>query len=257
MKIFKSFFRIINSQTIIVTMLAILATYFSREYNITGEFPLTLIGIAIVFPIVFSINGAYKRRERVLDQYGIIKAHGRALYFASRDWVGKTDEKFQNELKTILRELFFNIKHYFDPASSNEHTEEEEMVYRTFSKLSQYIKKFRKRDIASGEVSRSNQYASKMMVAFEQMKHIYQYRTPQTLRSYSKVFIYILPIIYGPHFAEISKGFSPGLWVLMPVLFSVILVSLDNVQDQLENPYDRIGEDDVMINAEKFADLLD
>ena len=38
----------------------------------------------------------------------------------------------------------------------------------------------------------------------------------------------------------------------MPVLLSVILVSLDNIQEHLENPFDQIGEDDVIINAEKF-----
>ncbi len=43
----------------------------------------------------------------------------------------------------------------------------------------------------------------------------------------------------------------------MPVLFSVILVSLDNIQDHLENPFDQVGEDDVAINAEKFVARLD
>lgn len=43
----------------------------------------------------------------------------------------------------------------------------------------------------------------------------------------------------------------------MPVLFSFILVSLDNIQEHLENPFDQIGEDDVMINVEKFVLLLD
>jgi hypothetical protein len=34
---------------------------------------------AIVFPIVFSINSAYKRREAVLDDYAALKAHGRNI----------------------------------------------------------------------------------------------------------------------------------------------------------------------------------
>jgi len=42
----------------------------------------------------------------------------------------------------------------------------------------------------------------------------------------------------------------------MPVLFAVILVSLDNIQAHLENPFDQIGQDDVMINDEKFVDRL-
>lgn len=95
-----------------------------------------------------------------------------------------------------------------------------------------------------------------MILAFEQIKHIYQYRTPRTLRAFSDFFITILPVLYGPYFAYISQGFSDGLTYVMPVLFALILVSLDNIQEHLENPFDQIGQDDVSINAEKFVDRL-
>ena len=49
------------------------------------------------------------------------------------------------------------------------------------------------------------------MVAFETAKHIHHYRTPRTLRAYSKLFIYLLPISYGPCFAANSQEYSPGL----------------------------------------------
>jgi len=38
--------------------------------------------------------------------------------------------------------------------------------------------------------------------------------------------------------------------------FTAILVSLDNIREHLENPFDPIGEDDIVINAEKFVDRL-
>jgi hypothetical protein len=43
----------------------------------------------------------------------------------------------------------------------------------------------------------------------------------------------------------------------MPVLLTVIPVSLDNIQEHLENPFDQVGEDDVSINAEKFVARLE
>jgi hypothetical protein len=42
-----------------------------------------------------------------------------------------------------------------------------------------------------------------------------------------------------------------------PVLFSIILVSLANIQSHLEDPFDLIGDDDITINAEKFVERLD
>ena len=96
-----------------------------------------------------------------------------------------------------------------------------------------------------------------MIISFENVKHIYQYRTPRTLKAYSDVFIVLLPILYGPYFAEISAEYAPGLEYLLPIMFAVILVSLDNIQNHLENPFDQLGEDDVVINAEKFVSRLD
>lgn len=112
------------------------------------------------------------------------------------------------------------------------------------------------RGLSGSEGTSVNQFVSKMIIAFESMKHIYQYRTPRTLRLYSKLFIYMLPIIYSPYFAHISLEYSIGLEYVMPILFSVVLVSLDNIQDHLENHYDLHGEDDITINANKFAGTL-
>ena len=252
----KRIFLIINWKSLVVTVLAVASTYLCATYGITGAFPLTLIATAIVFPVVFSIGGAYKRREAALEEYGSLKAHGRAIFFAARDWIEASDAATQKKIKELLYELFSACRKLFkQPIKRMD--ENERRVYQSFSELSLFIKDLRGKGLASGEASRCNQYMSKMIIAFESIKHIYQYRTPKTLRAYSDFFIMILPVLYGPHFAELAKDYAPGLGYLMPVLFSVILVALDNIQDHLEDPFDQIGEDDVAINAEKFLARLD
>jgi hypothetical protein len=96
-----------------------------------------------------------------------------------------------------------------------------------------------------------------MLDSFEGMKHIYEYRTPVTLRAYSKIFTYVLPIVYGPYFALLASDIPSYLFFIVPFLFSITLVSLDNIQDHLENPFDMVGEDDVVINEKKFAKWLE
>jgi hypothetical protein len=46
-----------------VAATAVASTYLCGRFGLLAEFPLTLIATAVVFPIVFSIGGAYKRRE--------------------------------------------------------------------------------------------------------------------------------------------------------------------------------------------------
>lgn len=253
---FRTFGLIINLKALFIAALAVLSTWLCLELGLVGDFPLTLIATAVVFPIVFSINSAYKRRESVLDDYGQIKAHGRAIYFAARDWLEETDAGRLARCRGLLQDLLSETRELY--AAPREDMAAHEMrVYACFSSLSRFIREdLRAAGLASGEVSRCNQYLSKMLVAFEQTKHVYQYRTPRTLRAFSDVFITVLPPLYGPYFAYLAADFSPGLTYLMPVLFALVLAALDNIQAQLENPFDQIGEDDVMINAEKFAERL-
>lgn len=247
---------IINTKAVVIASLAVLSTYFCLQFDLKGDFPLTLIATAVVFPIVFSINSAYKRRESVLDDYGQIKAHGRAIYFASRDWLETPDPARCKRCQGLLRSLLAAARNLYG-APRSEMAEREAEVYQFFSDMSRFIRHdLREAGLAGGEVSRCNQYLSKMLVAFEQTKHVYQYRTPRTLRAFSDAFITLLPPLYGPYFAYLATEFAPSLTYLMPVLFALVLAALDNIQEHLENPFDQIGQDDVMINAEKFADRL-
>lgn len=256
LKLIKRTSLIINWKTFLITGLAIASTAICSHFHIKADFPLTLIGTAIVFPIVFSIGGAYKRREVALDEYGSIKAHGRALYFAVSDWLENPPEALKNELKNHLRDLLESCNQIFtNPVNELEQNEKD--VYKDFKKLSLFVKEMRTHGLPSGEASRSNQFISKMMISFERIKHIYQYRTPRTLSTYSHIFIVILPIVYGPHFAHNLSSYNYGLEYVVPVLFSVILVALDNIQSHLENPFDQRGEDDVNINSEKFIRNLE
>jgi hypothetical protein len=251
----KSIWMIINFKTILMIIIALILTYLCIVLNIKADFSLTLIGIAIVFPIVFSIGEAYKRRESVLAYYANLKAHGRSLYLASRDWVENMDPAKIEELRLLLRDILVTSRELFqgDRDNCGQH---ENRVYKKFSDLSGKLKEFRGHGLTPGEMSRVNQYQSKMTEAFENMKHIYQYRTPRSLRAYGQIFVYLVPIVYAPYFAYVAKDSLSVLSFVMPVLFTLVLVGLDNIQNHLENPFDLIGEDDVKINAEEFAEQL-
>ncbi len=81
------FLKLISWQTIIIIALSCIATYLSLRYDVAVDLPTALIGIAIVFPIVFSINAAYRRREEALGNFASLKSNAVALYYAHRDWI--------------------------------------------------------------------------------------------------------------------------------------------------------------------------
>ncbi len=108
----KSFLLIINYKTVIVTTLAVISTYLCIHLNLTARFPDMLVGVAIVFPVVFSIGSAYNRRETALQRLSDFKGHAIAIYFATRDWPSeKSDLPERSRILIIetvksMREMF-------------------------------------------------------------------------------------------------------------------------------------------------------
>src|SRR5689334_2229919 len=254
--LFKSLKLIINYKTFVLTGLAVMSSYLCFHLGLTAKFPDMLIGVAIVFPVVFSIGSAYTRRETALQRFSDFKGHAIALYYASRDWSGGKDHDLSIRTKTLVLDMLFTMKEMFKSKDHAVWDKDERKIYELFSKVSNLTMEFRQHGVQSGEISRVSQYVSKMIIAFDNLKIFHAYRTPITLRAYSKVFLYVFPIVYGPYFASTFHDYSASLEYVMPVLYSFILVSLDNIQDHLENPFDEVGEDDIIIEAEETTRLL-
>jgi hypothetical protein len=252
LKSLRSFIQIFNLNTLVVTALSLLATYLCMQYGITADMPQTVIGIAVVFPIVFSIGSAFQRRENALKDYSNLKAHSRSIFLSVRDWFENENQEQLEEVKLILQKLLISIRVCLAVKRKDRNKKEAE-VYHNFSELSMFTKKLRERGMAAGEISRVNQYLSKMIEAFESLKHVAQYRTPITLRAYSRIFIFLTPIIYAPYFAFVGRNIHIIIALMTPFLMSIVLVGLDNIQDDLEKPFDQVGEDDIFIHAEKMV----
>jgi hypothetical protein len=244
----KSFLKVIDHHTLIITVLALSSTYLSQRFGLAADIPGGLIGIAVVFPIVFSINSAYRRREEALRYFASLKAHAVALFYAHRDWTPEGSTHDLNDDIHMIESLFDSIRSYFS-APKKEQEDRFRQVYKIFSRFSLSHELLRKAGVSAGEISRANQYLRSIIIEFERMRNILLYRTPSGLRAYSRVFLNTFPILFGPYFAFLSQKAYPSVGYGVAIIYSLVLVSLDNIQDHLENPYDSIGEDDVNLNV--------
>jgi len=255
MNVMKNFLRLLNRQTAIVISLSLVATYLCITFDIVVELPTGLIGIAIVFPIVFSINAAYRRREEALRAFASLKAHAVALFYAHRDWVPDNSSEHQERFKGLVRSLLENIRKSFIAESEKEADFQD--IYAVFSQMSGSMEKLRAGQVSGSEISRVNQYLRSMIIEYEKMRNIFVYRTPTALRAYSQVFLNAFPVLFAPYFADLSDRHFFSLGFLVAVFYSLILVSLDNIQEELENPFDEIGVDDVNLKvADRYEKIL-
>ncbi len=255
MNTIRHFISIISVQTAVVVFLALAATYLCLQNDIVVELPTGLIGIAIVFPIVFSINAAYRRREEALRSFANLKAHGVALFYAHRDWVPDRESAHATRIRQLVADLLEALRASFTTA--HETTEEFKRVYALFSDMSGSMEDLRKAGVSGSEISRANQYLRSMIIEYERMRNIYTYRTPTALRAYSQVFLSAFPVLFAPYFADLSARYFFSLGFLVAAFYGLVLVSLDNIQERLENPFDEIGVDDINLNvSEQYLDIM-
>jgi len=110
-----------------------------------------------------------------------------------------------------------------------------------------------KEAISGKKTEKIFKYMKDLHETIENVHAINIHRTPISLKAYCLIFIYIFPLIYAP--AIINRiGSDHNIWIsYFVVIFSqFILVSLYNIQNQLEYPFDDKGLDDIKLNNFKI-----
>ena len=247
MQTIKQFSKIVDSHTLIVTALALVVVFLCRQLDFLVDLPTTLIGIAVVFPLVFSINSAYKRREDALQAFASLKANGVALVFAHREWPEETVDHSARAID-LLGRLLTAVSHHFT-SNGHEQSHTKQKIYAIFADYSRSHELLRDAGVPANEISRANQYLRQLIIDFEKMNNIASYRTPLALRAYSRLFLNLFPLLFGPYFAYIAYPEHPLAGYVVAAIYSLVLVSLDNIQDHLENPFDGVGSDDLRLDV--------
>lgn len=243
MRTLSHFLRIIDLQSLLVILLSVAGTYLCLEIGITADIPTSLVGIAIVFPIVFSIGAAYKRREQALGYLASLKAQLMNIYYTHRDYVPKEDTSEETSRARRLITGFLTDLHLYFRHGPHERDDELKGIYSRISAMSVSVEDLREK--GTPDLSRTAQSIRSLVRDFERMRNILEYRTPSSLRSYSSVFLNSFPVFFAPWFAFLGQEYGPWLSYFVAVLYSLVLVSLDNIQDDLENPFDMVGTDDI------------
>ena len=242
------FTRVFDRHVLLIVGLALVATWAAIQAGVRADLPTELIAVAIVFPIVFSINAAYRRREEALSALASTKAAIAGIYYAHRDWV--PDGAPHAERAAGLVALFYDAVQRAISCAAADRPARRGEVARAMSDISRSVEELRRAGLSPTEASRVNNYLNRAHQDFERLRSIAEYRTPGSLRAFSKVYLNLFPILFAPFYAEIA--YEAGTWVgyAVAVAFAVVLGGLDNVQDHLENPFDGIGTDDVRLGAD-------
>jgi len=220
--------------------------------------PTGLFGMAVVFPIVFMINSAYTRREEAFQYYGSLKAALASIYFAQHNHritgpAGKTKKQFSKKHSDEMKELRQQIKQFLElikedlsnPSSAHERRQDIYSLHMQIAAKNEQV-----------QMPALDFWSNDILSAYHKLSFISNYRTPRAMKGYSKVFINIFPLCFGPYFAFVDTQVA-FLGYAVAALYAVILFMLSAIQDQLENPFDGVGLDDIDLDKEnRFTEAL-
>ena len=106
--------------------------------------------------------------------------------------------------------------------------------------ISQLTEALKYRGLPGNEASRIRQWEQYLSVSMENMRVIKEYRTPQSLRLFGRMFTLLLPPLYATNFAQIAIDTgSLVLGCFLGAFTSLALTSLFEAVRQLEDPFAR------------------
>ena len=240
------YFSIINKRTLFTLIISIIVPYVCYFYNIKYNIDLTLISIAIIFPLVFAIRGAFRRREKALEHLSRFRGSILTLQHCFATNSKLSDDKkieIHDNISAISDKLLIHLK------TSEISIQEIDSV---INKIEQFVHN-NEEAISGGFRLKIFGFMRSLHEGVENLEAIHIHRTPISLKAYCKIFIYIFPLIYTP--TIINKiGSVDGDWVtyFVVIVNEFILISLYNIQDQMEYPFDNDGLDDIKLDNFKL-----
>ena len=253
MKKIKGLTAVINFRIFIVTITTLIAFYLCHRYELKIFVDFNVISIAIVFPLVFTITGAYQKRQDALRLLSDYRANlvGISDYFKTVYKMPKENiKKFNSLLSSVSNSLYEMLTDKSQKTSVQEirniMKDIHGVIYENMSRFNE-----REKDSLIGskrEISR----------CIENLNALNIHGTPSSLRSYCLFFIYIFPFIYVPalfnhSFVEVTLT-NQVIIMILSVLISFVLMALYNIQLYIENPFDQEGLDDIKTEIFKITE---
>jgi hypothetical protein len=205
-----------------------------------GAMSWTLLTFAVVTPMISSVKMAFSRREEALKYLKTVRSTVIALYLAhaswdwpSRqkpetgrigssevDWVEFGDDSLHtlallvDELRLyLLLPTSSRARHRVTSIGKREATTIRSLsssihssLFERIDALSIKCEFLKLHGLPGNEASRMRQWEQFVTDAIEGLSFIKNYRTPQVLRSYSRLLTVIVPPFFAPYYADLARS---------------------------------------------------
>lgn len=230
-----------------MAIIGVLAVFMTYKTGINFNVDLTLISIAMIFPLVFTIRGSFRRREKALEHLSQFRSSLKTIhyYFLGNNKLSLDEKREVFEILDHINTTFLTHLSKKDYETKNL----DQTVYEVY----EFIDK--KKDLINDRLkSKVFRFLADVQESIENLNAIHSHRTPISLRAYCKVFIYFFPFFYAPIVVN-NVGYENSMFIsyFVVLVTEFILISLYNIQEKLEHPFDNDGLDDINLDVFKIS----
>ena len=244
----KAILSVFNYKLILILIETVLVFFLYEKYKININVDYTIMSIAIVFPLVFSITSAYQRRQDAIDLY--LEFRNKIIDLTNIFYaVENVKQKDYKKLFNLLQEVQLLLNTYLiESNSENSFDKIRDKRKEVLLIIDSHKKLFNEREKDS-----LIRVKNELFLSAEKIRGIKIHGTPISLKKYCLLFIYFSPFLYNSQ--STINDFDWSLLSPIPLIFSMVisfvLMTLYNVQDYIENPFDQEGLDDLKIYSLK------
>jgi hypothetical protein len=235
-----------NVRTFLAVLFSQIAAFLAVTYQIKFSFNILLFGIAVVFPLHFSIQAAFRRRDKALEYFSMFKGGAMALHYSfqvSEDLPTEGKQEARNLLKQMTDQLFKQL-------------ESQVKGYQPFQQLIDSVFIFiekNKEGISTRNKLRMIRYMRDVVESSAYLLSLVNHRTMAGLRFYGIFFTLIFPLIQAPIMLKHVELLIPTwCYYLLMATTSLILVTITNFQSMIEYPFDKRGMDNIQVQDFKL-----
>lgn len=235
-----------------------------------GTLDRMLLTFAVIVPMSASIRMAFNRRERALQELSRFRSFCHHIYtaHATWDWVRRdggraacTDVNWLEHADAVLVHLvamaddlgrFLRLptsssgRHRFTRQGRQQAIATAGVGYRLFDSVAtQHLVRIglltealKTAGLSETECSRIHQFERFLEDACENLRVIKCYRSPEALRTFARLFIFVLPPLYAPSFAQAAIDLdSLGMGIVFSVVTTIALGAIFESIEVLEDPF--------------------
>ena len=202
--------------------------------------------------MVFAIRGAFKRREKSLQFLSQFRSSLKTIYYFFNS-ISKLSFSKKEENNNILLEISESFVNHLSSPSHNT-TEIDLKTENIFKFILD-----NEEDIPNSSKQKILRFVRDLHLSIENLIAVHTHRTPISLKAYCLIFIYIFPTVYTPTIINKIGHENPHniTSYFIIILSEFILISLYNIQDQMEHPFDRDGLEDIKLDNFKIDRIVE